>query len=402
METMPGPRAEWQIPDRNTPWIRTINTVDPLTGVPTEWRQDLSLFSKRRIDTLPKTGFRRIITYTKPSLKFPIRPSARPFSDRIEYCIEETVGSICYRASLEDPVDLEPEFRLGIDDSQENCWYQAFYRPKTLAEVNFFQSSIIGTSELKVKDRLPVKESLNGLLDLVKVHGEVAFVPDARFSNHPQGEIFEDARNVSLNDLNEKTISWTPEEKREVADRVAGLLKQLLQELLPNEKSDGHEMSIMFKWLYLEIMRTLPRDFETLVEKAQKVAFKEEFTFAVSNSLLLYENSLADFTDYVVELTFGSLMDPVDVKFTNLMDGPLYATKLQDDEMQSFDIYNFSVSRGERVMVVFQRLVRPHHRFVLTIPKVVNIDDFRKIASTADSIGWEEAKEVAWAKYIKV
>lgn len=399
MERMPDARAGWQIPNKERPWIRTIHTLDPLTGVPTEWRQDLGLFRNRRIDTLPNSGFRRIITESKPNLEFPVRLAFKPLIDEITYRIEEMVGDIRYDASLEDPVDLASELRLGIDDSQENCLYNAYYRPNTLAEVEFFLPQTRPGLEEEI-NKLSFAQNLNNLLDLVKIHGEIAFVPHARFSNNPQQTI-ENAEKISLNDINNKAVNWTLDERKTVAVKVAVWLRQLLQKFLPNEKSDGPEMSTMDKWLYLETMRGLPRDFEMQTEKVQMASFEDASIFAVLNSLLEYERSLAEVTEYTATFTFGSPAVPVDVKFSNMIGEFYHATKLQDGERQHFDIYDFSIERGENITVAFQRLVRPWHRFEFRVPQAVNVDEFRRIVSVGQSTGWEKAKEIAWARYIK-
>jgi len=400
METIPDARAGWQIPNRNTPWRKTINTVDSLTGVSTEWIQDLSIFRNNRVDTIPNTGLRRIITQTKPSLQFPFRPSSRVFSDRISYCIEETVEGICYHASVEDAVNLGTEFEFGILDSEAHLIYTAFYRPNTLTEVDFFQFHPQWTRFEEI-DQSSVGQNLKNLVDLVKAHGEAVFVPQTRFSDNPQKEI-KFARDLSLSNFTDKAINWTQDEKRKVADQTAVWLKQLLYRLLPNEKSDSPEMFTMFQWLYLEIMEGLPRDFETLTEEAQTISFRDTFKFEVSNSLAEWEHSLDDITEYNIVLTFGLPTDPVKMIFENMLVESSLSTTLQEGKTQHFDIYNLSVARGEEVMIAFQRLVRPQHRFEFRVPQEVNINAFRRIASASDSIDWEKAKEVAWGQYIKI
>lgn len=407
MERLPDARAGWKIPNRDNPHIRAFEMQDSSTGVTTEWEQNLRLFKNRRIDAIPNSGFRRVITQMRVPKDHLLTHLPRVFSDRTSYDVEETLGDYHYSASLEDAEGQEPESQLRVVDDSARVWYNAVYKSGVLSRVEFSQTKIEAIED-KIEvfdnslDPLDDATNLKELLDLVRMYGDDVFDPSRFLEGRKPGEAASDATSLSVADFSERAINWNAEERATIIGKVGVLLKASLMGFLPQERADSPEMSTIFQWLFRGIMRCIPRDFELKTAQEQMESFYDLFRFEVQAGLVGYKNSLTEVGEHTAILSFGLPTDPVRAKFIDYNGEELHTTDLQDGIEKHFDIYNFSTVRSpEGVLVAFRRLVKPQLRYEYRIPNTVSADEFRKIASIPDNTGWEAAKDIAWAQYSK-
>ncbi len=397
-----GPEGEWTTV-HSGPFVRLENVqVDPTTGVAITWHKNPgpNNFTESREEKLPNSSLYRFIYYE-------VKPDGE--IEEKSYTIGSNENGL--RKSIQfTPLSEPPRSDLMMLAKEEgsSVGFNASYKGDKLVEIEIDHSSFKLPAVLESLYQRQLSVNLKELAQIYKELGlNKTFYPGLLMSidRKNQEQYFDAEKSKQREKIDGIMEGWPEREKElfimEVRSIVGGFVSACLKDEF--QKSDMDDLSTA---LTVTVLEELPSDYNLI--KSEEFLSRERrlltgrILFRNVVILLSKHQTLHD-NLFDLETSFTFIDD--EVIEVEMRDGSTYESTHQGQmrfgETYRYDNYNYSMERAQdgKVTAAVSHIARPDHRSQIRVPQTIDLQEFTRLVTTPDSIGWEKALDVADIEY---